>query len=131
MLNTLIQILFFPLKGAIRQLYRNGPAWKHIGFWQGKSDEEICAYLTDVPYPHWVENPKNCESVIRKHEESVFCFVHFFLFCFLYYGFITRILPQLCFLSYRLIQAKINNSPQLEICHPHSDRYFFFSLLKI
>lgn len=45
--------------------YRFGP--RAIGLWEGQSDPEVCASLTNVPAYHWQENPDVCLQRIDDH----------------------------------------------------------------
>jgi hypothetical protein len=48
----------------IRTLYLAGPALYGYGFWEGKTHEDICASLTNIPAQHWCENQDVCDALI-------------------------------------------------------------------
>ena len=59
-------------------LYRKGPWLNGFGFWAGKSDEEVCSYLSHTDIGIWNNNLSQCQHMIQKHYESLEIIV---LFC--------------------------------------------------
>ena len=66
-------------------LYRKGPNLNGVGFWCGKSNEEICSILTNSEYRLWERNSLDCMDIIQRHYEA-FAITVYTLLCvtFLY-----------------------------------------------
>jgi hypothetical protein len=51
-------------------LFRAGPSIHGVGFWQGKSDSEVCAEMTNTRGQFWTENSSECQDLIHKRFRS-------------------------------------------------------------
>ena len=55
-------LLTYPL----RMLYLHGPRWGRVGFWEGRSEPNICAELTGAPAVLWQREHGECRSMIDR-----------------------------------------------------------------
>lgn len=63
-------------------LYLYGPAYNHIGFWQGKPKYEICFSISQVDMVSWVQDSaqrSRCDALIFQYFDSFYICYHIFL----------------------------------------------------
>lgn len=51
----------------LARLYIYGPQIGGIGFWQGRTPEQICAQLSPSNEAFWGRNPDECHQIISRH----------------------------------------------------------------
>ena len=73
-------------------LYRKGPWFNGYGFWAGKSDTQICSYISHVDSELWSQSYKQCKKLIEQHYESFEISVLFCVYVFMLYTIISWIL---------------------------------------
>ena len=92
-------LYYYLIYTPLYSLYRKGPWFNGMGFWCGKSDHEICSYITHTDSQLWLYNSEECLSLIHKHYESfeiiiliiIYAFtLHFIITCIFQYLFIWR-----------------------------------------
>lgn len=66
-------------------LYRNGYAFGGFGFWEGRSDAEVCAIITKTDIAFWYtsdEIMKQCNQIILRQFYSIYSIVLVMLWLF-------------------------------------------------
>lgn len=80
------------IENPFGHLYRSGPRFGNYGFWQNRSDAEICSELTNVPADHWNTFPFECDELIRKRIHSWVLIVYTVLYCIAFYNVVRNTL---------------------------------------
>ena len=70
-------------------LYRKGPRMNGFGFWEGKSDAEMCSILTNTMNDIWLNNPSDCIEIINRNYGSFVISIYTLLLVFLFWKCIT------------------------------------------
>lgn len=92
-------IMVWPLK----ELYFYGPWINGWGFWAGKENVEICAYLNPTTSQmHWIRNIDECNILVEKHFSTFLVGVKFCMYQYIIYWclyniliFVTHLLQQI------------------------------------
>lgn len=63
-------------------LYRRGPGLNGFGFWYGKTNEEICSFLTNSEPKIWERNQLDCNNIIERHYDA-FAIMVYAMLCLL------------------------------------------------
>lgn len=58
------------------KLYLQGPAVGVVGFWQGKSQRDICSVITAIDAEFWNDNVDKCNQTIFRKLESFITLSH-------------------------------------------------------
>jgi hypothetical protein len=61
-------------------LYIHGPSLNGWLFYEGRSIDEICADLTNVPNQHWLLNISECKSLISRKLTAIIVFIYFMVY---------------------------------------------------
>jgi hypothetical protein len=75
-------VLYYPLQ----TLYLNGPNFGHFGFWNGKSNSDICSQLTNVPSFSWESSyvlQNECSVLIKKNFNSFYITIIFIVYFYI------------------------------------------------
>lgn len=65
------KIVDYVYKQPLRSLYMQGPHISNYGFWQGKTNEEICSLLTNTHTDIWMgSNQLRCMQMIDSSFDS-------------------------------------------------------------
>jgi hypothetical protein len=80
------------IENPFGHLYRSGPRFGNYGFWQNRSDSEICSELTNVPADHWNTFPYECDELIRKRIHSWVLILYTVLYCIAFYNVVRNTL---------------------------------------
>ena len=100
-------------------LYRQGPAM--IGCWQGRTDDEVCAELSNTESSFWRLNRHQCGEMIEKKFNSVYVVVTIFLYCY--------ILLTMLNIATRVFFIRWASPPSSIIFSPRQDSFEAFSSL--
>ena len=79
-------LVYYALEFPLRLLYLRGPELAGYGFWEGRSNGEICNQLTGVSASHWTATAANaldCSSLIERKFGSLLIGVYFAMYIFI------------------------------------------------
>lgn len=77
-------------------IYRKGPRVNGFGFWEGKSNEEICSILTNTRNDIWLNNHNDCIEIINRNYDSFVISIYTLLIVFLFWKCITILFYYVC-----------------------------------
>ena len=67
--ECLINVAWYLIGFPLRILYFNGPSLAGLGFWEGRSGEDICSQLTNVDASFWIfgdDRKQACLDIIDR-----------------------------------------------------------------
>ena len=77
-------------------LYRKGPYINGLGFWEGRSNEEICSILTNTKNEIWLKNSEECNEIINSNYESFTISIYTLIIILIFWKCISLFLYYIC-----------------------------------
>ena len=77
-------------------LYRKGPYINGLGFWEGRSNEEICSILTNTKNEIWLKNSEECNEIINRNYESFTISIYTLIIILIFWKCISLFLYYIC-----------------------------------
>lgn len=93
--NILNDIRKFFFVALFRILYLTGPSFGGYGWWEGKSEPDICSALTNVDSQHWIENPEKCSKKIDNNVQGWVILVEIIFYSILAYNYFVNLLKRI------------------------------------